>query len=267
MKSSIVVFLFLALSALPSLAVAAVPADSAVKEPSLGPPRYTVHEDHVAPGKFDEFVQVRRDWFGVMKAKHLNDERGAFIEVDGNTFISIHPFEAYGGIDSIRALRRKAVKAAGSAANKAYDHSDALLIPPHKSEIWSREGGMEYHPAGPETEKLTETHFGAGTLTIELLNPTGEAAYSYAWDTVLQALSQAKYPLTQIVFYSAYGTGETKRFWVAKSQAEFDKAPKPTEAVATILGEQRSRDLFARIQACLAHTETHRVVLRTDLYE
>ncbi|MHB8876734.1 MAG: hypothetical protein ACYC8T_23820 [Myxococcaceae bacterium] len=141
--------------------------------------------------------RARRAWLAALAEKGVSDARGVFLEVDGKAFITLRPFHAFAELDGRGEARARALAAIDPAQRKRYDdETDALLVFPHRNEIWSAEEALGYQ--APEGTK-SECAAGAARPEIEALKPAPpfEAQYEAAWSEARAALATVKYPLTR----------------------------------------------------------------------
>ncbi|HYE50904.1 MAG TPA: hypothetical protein VEB20_15015 [Azospirillaceae bacterium] len=248
------------------LALAAPPARAS--GPELDGPaldwearRRWVHVDNIATGNVPAFEAARRDWLRTLRVAGggipLYDGRPLFWSAERGpvrTYITLHPFDRYGDLDA-RAERVRATNAAvGEAAVRDYDKGDAFLVPPHYSQVWSREPAYDHVPAAGA---LTEATARAGRLEVrqEQLQLDGDG-YA-AWKRLSQALAAANYPLTCRAFRSSLGTGQVILLWLAADEAALRAALPPAQAAGPALAGEVDRLMPA--------SESYAVVRRDEL--
>jgi hypothetical protein len=226
-------------------------------------PFYTVHFDHVLPGRVAQFETARREFLRVLAAHRTHDARGTFMQAGPALFLTVKEFTAYADLDARRAERNRALAAVPPEAVQRYDdQSDVALDAPHKTEIWSHLEDLDYRAPGP-----TLSPFGAPSrMVVSTIRPRpDEPGCHEAWPRVRGALTAARYPLSHVAFYSGIGSGHVVEFWVAPSGDALAAAPQPEGAVAQILGERTAAELFACLDANVIHSESSDVVPRPDL--
>jgi hypothetical protein len=179
-------------------------------------------------------------------------------------FLSVRPLGAMAELDAQARLVDAALAGVDAEDRHRYDDaSDALLVPPHRTEIWRFDPTLSYGATDP-IAALSAAAW--GKMTIEEIDPTpaGEA-YGEAWKAIVAALVAQQYPLVRVTFWSRYGTGNLVSFWLAKSQAAFLHA-KPVEAVLVdSLGEEKASALFARVRQTVLASDSVDVLPRLDL--
>ena len=224
-----------------------------------------VHVDTVDPAKLSQFEGARREWLETLKAKHLTDGRGYFLQVDGSSFLTLCPFASFAELDRRGATGSKVTEFVGRDAQARYDaRSDDALLPPHRNEIWSREAELDFTP---EHAPLDELSAGAGRMVLEELRPAPSAgeAYQRAWEVIRQVLTAAKYPLTRRTFSSTYGSGKLISLWLAKNHEELTAAA-PVEAVVLQgLGKAKADEVFRNLKRALVDVKTSDLRVRPDL--
>lgn len=238
-----------------------------VRPETGAPPRWrTVHVDHVDPAKLKNFEDARRTWLEALRASGKTDERGFFLQVGGDTFYTLHPFDSFTDLDRLRGARKEAAIKMPEASRAAYDRdSDGALLPPHKTEIWSRNDDLGYPSPGTP---LDERGFAVGRMVVLELRPGpvhGDVEYGETWKAVRAALAKARYPLPRVAFESAYGTGKLVTLWLARGRDELAAAPRIKDAVAGVLGEADAAALLRRLDGCAVAMEELEVVRRADL--
>ena len=243
---------------------------TAQSEPTLTTPQYdasatyrAVHIDTLDANFWPRFVETRRLWVQLQRARGTNDGRGAYYEVDHHTLISMRSFASFDEYHSLQAFRARVAERmgpTGRADEAAYDAGDVALRTPHASEVWQRDPSFDFHGVSPS---LTEYSFGYAHVTYESVI---SADFDAAWSEIDQALKAANYPLTRIAFYSVLGTGKEISFWLASTREEFDAAGTPYEAVVRVIGEQKAIALFFRVKKSSIDQTVQEWVARKNLW-
>lgn len=245
---------------------AAVPAAASAPapDPAGEKPRFRkVHIDVLSPAKVDQFVQARKDWLEAEARADAYDGRVFFLQVDNHRLYSMRPFSTFSDLDRFRAMSKAAIQKVAPEALKRYDlDSDTALVPPHLSEIWVREEGMDYAVPGG---KLDESNFGYALMEVEEYFPYDGGKFEKAWDDMRKALTEAKYPVPRISYDVYYGQYRLISLWLAGSKGEFLAVPSPEDYLASKLGKARSEELFARLRASVASWQTFEAIARRDL--
>jgi len=212
-----------------------------------------VHVDTVKKGMIDQFQKARIDWLKSAAAASYLDRRGVFFQIGADRFISFTAVDMLADLD--RRLSPPPPSLAG--AMELYDLlSDSSLVPPHANEVWTREGGLDYIPAGEAPDEL-----GSGVVVFEQLHPGPDAdsAYEQAWRDLRNALIAAHAPMRRITFYSLYGTGKLVSFWLGTD------APKVRATVETAIGKASAKKIYDQLAKAIANTETLPLTHRADL--
>jgi len=246
-------------------AAAAIGACSHAAPATTAPTYFTVHEDTLAAEHAGEFEAARRDWVATLHAANATDQRGTFFEIVGVGFWTMRPFTRFADLDDRAAQRKRALAAVPADALARYDaRSDAALAPPHASEIWERDDGVGYTPAGAPTDPRDAA---VARVVIEEVLPdsASDKAYEDSWQAIAAALAHARYPLARVAFHPMYGADREITFWLARSRAELDAAPAVEDVVANELGAERAEALRAKLAAVVKSAETHLVIRRDDL--
>ena len=223
------------------------------------PTRLAVHVDRLAAAEVQRFEQARLRFVAELKRRGVSDHRGLFLKIGDSTYYSIVSFAAWRELDMLRGERARAVARLDPAANQQYDRqSDASLVFPHASEIWSEQPELSFVPTG---RRLSD----AVQLVIEDVKPTAEEDYAAAWKEIAAALRTARFPVERRSFFSQYGSGRTLSFWLASSPAVVKAAPTLVQALVAALGEERARALVERWRACVLSTQTLDVEARPEM--
>lgn len=241
------------------------PATSFAPTTRPEPPRYVaVHVDHLQPGGLRPFVDARRRWLDVLSQHELSDGRGLFLQAGDSGFLSLRPLATLADLDRQGAAMEEALRGIDAVDRRNYDGaSDALLVPPHRNEIWRFDADLSY----PVTDPIDAIRHAAwGKMTEEEIDPSpGGEGYGVAWREVSAALSAGSYPLVRVAFWSRYGSGHLVTFWLARSQREFlDTAPVET-AVAAVRGQDVADAVFRRLQKAVLASDSIDVIPRPDL--
>jgi hypothetical protein len=233
--------------------------------PATGPAAYAViHVDHLRPGALKPFVQARRRWLDVLSRRETTDGRGLFVQTGDSGFLSVRPVSSLGEVDRQASLVDGALSRVDPLDRRGYDDaSDALLVPPHRSEIWRFDQGLSYGTLDP-VASLTGAAW--GKMTVEEIDPTPAGrAYEEAWQEVHAALVAQSYPLVRVSYWSRYGTGNLVSFWLAQSQRAFLETMPVEAAVAAAIGQEAADAVFARMRATVLASDSIDVIPRVDL--
>ncbi len=221
-----------------------------------------VHVDTLDPKLQHVFEEARAGWLKVLALHHTSDGRGFFLQKAGNTFLTLRSFNSFCEYDALRSFRAavgERLGPEGENAGKQYDRGDVALLSPHNSEVWSRLDGLDYPGQGPRVDEYT-----AGYMRMVTEQVTSDD-YESAWKDIRSALSQARYPLGRVTFFSSLGSGKHISLWLARSRAAFDGAGTPEQAVARVLGAAKAAALFAKLKAACSDVQVAEVVSRPEL--
>jgi hypothetical protein len=210
------------------------------------------------------FVKARAIWLESLTKRGTTDGRGALIQTGDSGFLSLSPTRSIGDLDRLDGAARAALSVVDPRDRAAYDEATAaLLVPPHRSEVWRFDPSLSYAVTDPFA---TLSSAAWGKMTVEEIDPTlAGHAYADAWQQVREALASREYPLARVSFWSVYGTGDLVSFWLARSQSAFLKAPQPEVVVADALGADRAAELFAKMRAAVVASDAVDVIPRPDL--
>lgn len=223
-----------------------------------------VHVDHLRPGSLPAFTEARRSWLVALSKHETTDGRGLFVQTGDSGFLSIRPLHALGDLDRQATLAETALANVDPLDRRKYDGaSDALLVPPHRSEIWRYDESLSYRADDPS---LALARAAWGKMTVEEIDPTpaGEA-YEQAWKEIRAALVTQSYPLVRVAYWSRYGTGDLVTFWLSKSQQEFLETKTVEASVAAALGTDEADALFTRLRKTVLASDSIDVIPRLDL--
>jgi hypothetical protein len=223
-----------------------------------------VHVDHLQAGGLGAFASARKRWVDVLANAGTTDGRGLYLQTGDSGFLSLRPLRSMGDLDRSPALIKAALAPIDPAAQKAYDDaSDALLTPPHRSEIWRFDPDESF---GVEDPVAALSGAAWGKMTVEELDPTPKGeAYEAAWKEISRALASEAYPLVRVTYVSRYGSGDLVSFWLAKSQREFLETKSVEATVAHALGEEAAQKLFDQQRKGVLASESVDVIPRLDL--
>jgi hypothetical protein len=233
---------------------AALAAGCATTQPP--PARMLVHVDTLAPDKLQQFETARVRWVALLREKRKNDRRGLYVKIGANTYYSMVSFARWREIDALGAERAATTKALAAAAKEYDDQCDAALVFPHTSEIWRELPELAYLPTG---RRLSD----AVKLVIEDVKPTAD--YEAAWKPIAAALAQARYPVERRAYFANYGSGRMMSFWMASSPALLRAAPTIEQAITSVVGEARGKELMAAWRACVLATQTFDVEPKPEM--
>ncbi|MET0552381.1 MAG: hypothetical protein ABW221_05050 [Vicinamibacteria bacterium] len=224
-------------------------------------PYVRAHLDHVRPEHMASFAEARREWKDFLAPRGLPDAwGGTVLEVEGRGFYSLRPLPT---LDALVAPRPPApTDEAYAAAQRRYNQrSDAVLVFPHATQVWSRDDDLSYRPAaGPATLAAACS----GTLAFDSVEPLAWAAYEQAWTRVHDALRRVAYPLTHVVWGSRYGDGRTVSIWIGASAEAFHAAPLEPALVQAV-GAPAAAELTSALRAATKASDVARLTCRPDL--
>lgn len=274
-RSLRVVWLSLGIAAVPSSGCTkAVPPVVASRAPAptaapglaqAGLARYVaVHVDHLESQNLKTFASARQRWLHVLTEHATTDGRGLFIQTGDSGFLSLRPLQTLGDLDRSPSLIKAALSTVDPQAQKTYDDaSDALLVPPHRNEIWRYDADLSLAVTDP-IAALSGAAW--GKMVVEEIDPSPKGEdYERAWPAIRDALTQESYPLTRVTYWSRYGSGHLVSFWLAKSQQEFLETKSALETVKSALGAERAEGLFDRQHKAVLASDSIDVIPRVDL--
>jgi hypothetical protein len=186
-----------------------------------------------------EFESARRELLAAFAAKQVSEGTTFVLETDEPAYLSLRPFEHYADLD-VAGTRQKAVDdAVGEATLARLDAiTHATLVPPHKNEMWSLQSSLSYAPPGGPTFDSAAL----GRIVEAEVMPEKDDDYDKAIEREVHALESAHFPVSRVVYVSAYGTGRYVTMWLAARQSELEAAlpddAKTEEAAARGLAEQ-----------------------------
>jgi hypothetical protein len=232
---------------------------------ATGAPRYAVvHVDHLQAGGLRRFATARKVWLDVLARHGTTDGRGLYLQTGDSGFLSLRPLRTLGELDGAPAAMKAALADLDPRDQKAYDDaSDALLVPPHRNEIWRFDPDLSFAAADPIASLAAAAW---GKMIAEEIDPSPAGAdYEKAWAEIRAALEHEGYPLVRVAYWSRYGSGNLVSFWLSKSQVEFLHT-KPVEAtVEAALGAEKASELFARQRKAVLASDSIDVIPRIDL--
>jgi hypothetical protein len=126
----------------------------------------------------------------------------------------------------------------------------ATLVPPHRNELWSLQAALLYLPPGGPTFATAK----AGRLVEDEVMPERSDAYEEAVTGESRALADARFPVSRVVYISAYGSGRVITLWLAARREDLDLAlPQP------------AGELETKARATAAEETVRAFVVREDL--
>ena len=232
--------------------------------PAAVAPYAAVHVDHLQDGTLGRFTEARRRWLSVLSRASTTDGRGLFLQTGDTGFLSMRPLHALGDLDRQPEKARAALAGVDPKDLAAYDAaSDALLAPPHRTEIWQYDPSLSYGARDPVASLAGAAW---GKMTVEEIDPSPAGAdYAKAWAEIRDALTSQSYPLVRVAYWSRYGTGNLVTFWLARSQAEFLETRSVEATVAAALGDEQAATLVARQRRTMRASDSIDVIPRLDL--
>ena len=244
------------MSVLPALLVLASGAAAIDTAPHL-----RAHLDHVRPEDMASFAAARREWREFVGERGLPDPwGGTVLEIEGRGFYSLRPLAT---LDALVAPRPPApTDDAYVAAERRYNQrSDAVLVFPHATQVWTRNDDLSYRPAAAAPALSAAC---SGTIAFDAVEPLAWDAYEGAWTRVHDALRRVAYPLTHLTLGSRYGDGRTVSIWIGADAAAFRAAPLEP-ALAKAVGATAATELLAALRASTKATESAGLLCRPDL--
>jgi len=175
-----------------------------------------------------EFESARRELLAAFAAKRVSEGTTFVLETDEPAFLSLRPFEHFAELDGAGARQKVVDDAVGEDTLLRLDSiTHKTLVPPHKNEVWSLQRSLTYAPpGGPGLDTAI-----AGRLVEDEVMPDKDDGYDRAVEREVRALTNAHYPVSRLVYVSAYGTGRYVTLWLA-AQASDLELPSPDEAKA-----------------------------------
>ena len=223
------------------------------------PVRLAVHVDRLAAAEVPRFEAARLRFVDELGRHGLSDHTGLYLKIGDSTYYSVVTFGRWRDLDRLAAARRRTLARVNPAALHAYWHdSDASLVFPHASEIWTEEPELSYTPTGRRLGDAVE-------LVLEDVAPTAEEAYAAVWKEIVRALAQAHYPVERRTYFSSPGSGRTLSFWLAPSPAVMRAAPTLEQALAGVLGVARAAALLQRWRACVLAAQSFPVAAQPKM--
>jgi hypothetical protein len=224
-------------------------------------PHVRAHLDHVRPEHMAAFAEARRDWKAFLAQRGLPDGwGGTMLEIEGRGFYTLRPLET---LDALTAPRPPPpMDEAYVAAQRRYnERSDAVLVFPHATQVWTRNDDLSYRPAAGAPALSGRC---SGTLAFDAVEPLAWEAYEQAWTRIHDALRRVSYPLTHVVLGSRYGDGRTVSIWIGADAAAFRAAPLEP-ALAKAVGAAGATELLAALRTATKATESAGLTCRPDL--
>jgi hypothetical protein len=198
-----------------------------------------------------DFESARLELLAAFAAKNVREGTTFVLETDEPAYLSLRPFERYADLDDAGAIQKRADDAVGEVTLARLDGiTHATLVPPHKNEMWALQSALTYTPPGGPTLATAKV----GRLVEHEVMPEKDEPYGEAVTREIQALTEAHYPVSRVVFVSAYGSGRYVTLWLA-SRREDLLAPLPADASAE----------EAKARSASVDETTHGVVVRPDL--
>ena len=180
-----------------------------------------------------------------------------------STYFTFYPFTRFGELDARRDVVRATQATVGKDAMARYDLGDAVLVPPHYTQIWRRSPDDDYVPAGSEAWTVLTAACG----WMEFRTPSFEStAVDSLWKDLRTALAAEHYPLTCRVFQNVYGPSDIiVCMWLAPDSTALRAAPSMKDVVARHLGVVPARKFWKRLDAVFPVTSTLTVERRPEL--
>lgn len=217
------------------------------------PVRLAVHVDRLAAGEVQRFEAARLRFAAELARRGVSDHTGLYLKIGDSTYYSVVTFGRWRDLDRLAAARRRALGRVDPAALRAYrQDSDASLVFPHASEIWTEQPELSYAPTGRRLGDAVE-------LVLEDVKPTAEEEYAAVWRQIARALGQAHYPVEKRTYFSSPGSGRTLSFWLAPSAAAVQAAPTLQQALAGVLGVAGATALLQRWHDCVLRAQSFAV--------
>jgi hypothetical protein len=143
-----------------------------------------VHFDNTGPDPSGVFEKARVEWLQALRQGDslLADGRALFWShrsKEHSTYFTFYPFTRFGELDARRDAVRATQAVVGKDALARYDLGDAVLVPPHYSQIWRRSPDNDYVPAG--SEALTERTAACGWFEFRTPSFVEDAAVDSLW--------------------------------------------------------------------------------------
>jgi hypothetical protein len=226
-----------------------------------------VHVDNIGPDPSAVFERARAGWLQALRQGDslLADGRPLFWShraKERSTYFTFYPFTRFGELDARRDAVRATQAAVGKDALARYDLGDAVLVPPHYSQIWRRSPDDDYVPAGGEA--WTDRTAACGWM--EFRTPAFEdAAVDSLWKELRVALAAEHYPLTCRVLQNVYGSSDIICMWLAPDSAALRAAPRIKDLVTRHLGADPARKFWKRLDSVFPVTSTLTVERRPEL--
>jgi hypothetical protein len=175
-----------------------------------------------------DFESARRELLAAFSAKKVSEGTTFVLETDEPAYLSLRPFERYADLDSAGLRQSLLDEAVGQEILTRLDNAThATLVPPHRNEMWSLQSALSYTPPGGATLGTA----GTGRMVEDEVMPANDDAYDKAIDTEVHALTEARFPVSRIVYVSAYGSGRYVTLWLAARASDLETAL-PSDAQA-----------------------------------
>jgi hypothetical protein len=198
-----------------------------------------------------DFESARRELLAAFAAKRVSEGTTFVLLTDEPAYLSLRPFDHYADLDGAGAAQKVVDDAIGEATLARLDGiTHATLVPPHKNEMWSLQSALTYRPPGGPTLATAKV----GRLVENEVMPEEDDAYGEAITREIHALAEAHYPVTRVVFVSAYGSGRYVTLWLASSREDLEK-----RLPADAWNEE------AKARSAATEQTEHTLVVRADL--
>jgi hypothetical protein len=224
-------------------------------------PHVRAHLDHIRPEHLAQFADARREWKAFLAQRALPDAwGGTLLEIEGRGFYTLRPLAT---LDALVAPRPPApTDAEYVAAQRRYNaRSDAVLVFPHATQVWSRHDDLSYRLAKDAPALSSRC---SGTIAFDSVEPLAWDAYERAWTDIHDALRRVAYPLTHVVLGSRYGDGRTVSIWIGTDAEAFRAAPLE-RALEKAVGRAAAAERVAALRAATRATESAGLTCRPDL--
>ena len=181
------------------------------------------------------------------------------------TYFTLYPFRNWSDLDARAEMAKHTNEVVGEAAIEAYDAGDALLMPPHGSQIWRRQDSADVAWSG--TAALTELSASVGRLERREVDWIHWDDFEAAWTAVQAALVAQQYPLACRIYANSYGgaQGDWVLLWLAPDEAAYRAAPDLTDALVKQLGAEKGAQLAANLARLFPVKASYDVERRLDL--
>jgi len=227
-----------------------------------------VHFDNTGPDPSGVFEKARVEWLQALRQGDslLADGRALFWShrsKEHSTYFTFYPFTRFGELDARRDAVRATQAVVAKDAIARYDLGDAVLVPPHHSQIWRRSPDNDYVPAG--SEALTERTSACGWFEFRTPSFVEDAAVDSLWKKLRTVLAAEHYPLACRAFQDVYGSSDIICMWLAPDSTVLRAAPPMKDVVTRHLGVAPAKEFWKRLGAVFPVTSTLTVERRLEL--